>query len=186
MASDEELSKTLNRFASGLTTAVLAVLILWIGQTTFRHAAMLASVDEKLNDAKRQLEIVDQRQDGLRKQLDNLAAAALGNDRSQFTAKDGDALSAQVRQTEQSANELERRFVERLNGLELRLASLETEHQHSHEVAALQSEITQLRSDLTRTIAAQETQTAPQPQPQSSERFARGVPVFLPPTDSRR
>ncbi|HEX4415526.1 MAG TPA: hypothetical protein VH107_17980 [Lacipirellulaceae bacterium] len=184
MASDEELSRTLNRLAGGLITAVLVALILWIGQTTFRHAAILASLDEKLNDAKHQLEIVDQRQDGLRKQLDSLASAARDNDRSQFTAKDGDALSSLVRQAEQSANDLERRFVERLNGLELRVAALETQHQNSQEVAALQSEITQLRSDLTRTIAAQETQATQQPQ--SSERFARGVPVFLPPTDSRR
>ena len=183
MASGEELSSMLNRLTSGLITAALVGLILWIGQTTFRHTAVLASLDEKITDVKHQFEVVDQRQDGLRNQLDNLASATKDSDRSQFTAKDGDALVSQVRQAEQSVTELERKFVERLNGLELRLAALEAQHQHSQEVAALQSEITQLRSDLTRAAAVQEAQSPP---PQNGDRFARGMPVFLPPVDNRR
>ncbi len=183
MATNEDLSSTLNRLAGGLITAALVALILWIGQTTFRHTANLVSLDEKIVDVKHQFEVVDQRQDGLRKLVENFVATAKNSDRSQFTAKDGDALVAQVRQAEQSMTELERRFVDRLNSLELRLATLEAQHQHSQEVAALQSEITQLRSDLTRAAAVQEAQS---PSPQNNDRFARGLPVFLPPVDNRR
>jgi uncharacterized coiled-coil DUF342 family protein len=183
MASSEDLSSTINRLTGGLITAILIALVLWIGQTTFRHAAVLATLDERLNDVKHQFEGVDQRQDEMRKWAENVISDAKDSGRSQLTAKDGDALLFQVRQAEQSMTDLERKFVERLNGLELRLAALETQHQHSQEVAALQSEITQLRSDITRATVVQEAQSL---QPQNSERFARGVPVFLPPVDSRR
>jgi hypothetical protein len=184
MASSEDLSSTINRLTGGLITAILVALILWIGQTTFRHAAILASLDEKLSNVKHQFEDVDQRQDGLRNRLENVVADMKDSGRSQFTAKDGDALVAQVRQAEQSMAELERKFVERLNGLDLRLATLETQHQHSQEVAALQLEITQLRSDLTRATVVQEAQSTQQPQ--NGDRIARGMPVFLPPVDNRR
>jgi chromosome segregation ATPase len=183
MASSEDLSSTINRLTGGLITAALVALILWIGQTTFRHAAVLASLEEKISDVKRQCEVEDQRQDGLRKSLETLASQAKDTDRSQFTSKDGDVLVSQVRQAEQSMTELERRFVDRLSALELRLAALEAQHQHSQEVAALQSEITQLRSDLTRAATMQEAQSPP---PQNGDRFARGLPVFLPPVDNRR
>jgi predicted nuclease with TOPRIM domain len=183
MASSEDLSSTINRLTGGLITAILVALILWIGQTTFRHAAILTALDEKLNDVKHQFEIVDQRQEELRKQFENAISDAKDSSRSQFTAKDGDALVSQVRQAEQSMTDLERKFVERLNGLELRLAALETQHQHSQEVAALQSEITQLRSDITRATVVQEAQSQ---QTQTGDRFARGMPVFLPPVDNRR
>jgi hypothetical protein len=183
MSSNDELSNTVNRLTAGLITAILVALILWIGQTTFHQAAMLAALDEKLSNVTHQLEDVDQRQDGIRKWVDNLLAEVKDSGRSHLTAKDREVLEAQLRQTEQSTTELERKFVERLNGLELRLASLETQHQHSQEVAALESEITQLRSDLTRATAVQEAQSQ---QPQNNDRFARGVPVFLPPVDNHR
>ncbi len=173
----------MNRLSGGLITVVLVALMLWIGQTTFRHAASMATFDERLSEIKHQFEVVDQRQDSLRKQLDNVASEAKDSGRAQFTTRDGDAIVAQVRQAEQSLTDLERKFVERLTGLELRLAALETERQHSQQIAALQSEITQLRSDLTRATTVQEAQSQP---PQNSDRFARGVPVFLPPVDNRR
>jgi chlorite dismutase len=185
MESSDDLSSTLNRLSSGLVTLMLVALILWIGQTTFRHATVLATLDEKFSDAKHQFEVVDQRQDELRKWVEKSVADAKDSGRSQFTAKDGDALSSQVRQAEQSLNELERKFVERLSGLELRLAALEAQHQHSQDVAALQAEITQLHSDLTRVTAAQEIQNQQQQQ-QSNEHVARSMPVFLPPVDNRR
>ena len=89
--------------------------------------------------------------------------------RAQFTAKDGDKLVAQVRQAEQFTADLERKFIERLGVLDLKLATLETQHHGSQETAALKMEIAQLRGDLTRAVAiAQEVQYQ-----QSPERFAR-------------
>jgi hypothetical protein len=184
MDSNDDLASTLNRLSSGLVTLMLVALILWIGQTTFRHAAALATFDEKFSDAKHQFEVVDQRQDELRKWAEKTVANSKENGLSQLTAKDGDALASQLRQTEQSLTDLERKFVERLSGLELRLAAIEAQRQHSQEVAALQAEITQLRSDLTRVTAAQEIQN--QQQPQTGEHVARTMPVFLPPVDNRR
>ena len=107
------------------------------------------------------------------------------NSRAQFTAKDGDKLVAQVRQAEQFTADLERRFVERINALDLKLATLDAQRRDTQDVAALKMEIGQLRADLTRVVvAAQEAQA--QQQYQTGDRFARGTPVFLPPVDNRR
>lgn len=183
MASSDDMSTTINRFVGGLINVILGALILWVGQTTFRHAGILASVDEKFNGVNHKLEDVEKRQDGLKTWMTSAITEMKDASRVQFTAKDGDKLVAQVRQAEQFTAELERKFIERLSVLDLKLATLETQHQGSQETAALKMEIAQLRSDLTRAVAiAQEVQYQ-----QSPERFARGAaPVFLPPVDSRR
>ncbi len=115
--------------------------------------------------------------------LMNVISEMKDSSRTQFTAKDGDKLVAQVRQAEQFTADLERRFAQRINALDLKLATLEAQHHDSQDVAALRMEVTQLRSDLTRTAVAQESQNQ---QYQSGDRFARGAPVYLPPVDSRR
>jgi hypothetical protein len=182
MTDSDDMTTTINRLTSGLINAVLAALILWVGQTTFRHAGILAGVDEKLNNIKQQFEAVDQRQDGMRHWLENVVSEMKDSSRSQFTTRDGEKLTAQVRAAEQSTADLERKFVDRLNALDLKVATLATQHQDSQEVAALKIEISQLRSDLTRvTAVAQETTSL-----QSSEHVARAMPVFLPPVDTRR
>ena len=86
----------------------------------------------------------------MRKWLENVVTDMKDNNRSQFTLKDGDKLVAQVRQAEHSATELERRFAERLGALELKLSAFEATHRGSQEVAALQMEVAQLRSELAR------------------------------------
>jgi hypothetical protein len=184
MASNEDMTMTLNRLAGGLINVILGALILWVGQTTFRHAGILASVDEKLNSVNHQFEDVEKRQEGLKNWLQSAIIDMKDSTRSQFTAKDGDKLVAQVRQAEQVTADLERRFVERLNALDLKIATLETQHHDSQEVATLKMEITQLRTELTRAAVAQEVQY--QQQYQTGDRFARGTPVFLPPVESRR
>jgi hypothetical protein len=180
MASSDDMTTTINRLTGGLINAILGALILWVGQTTFRHAGVLASVDEKLNNVKHQFEDVDQRQESMKAWLQSAIADMKDSTRAQFTAKDGDKLVSQVRQSEQYTAELERKVAERIAALELKLATLETAHQGSQEVAALKMEISQLRTDLSRAAVAQEVQY------QSNDRFARGTPVFLPPVDNRR
>lgn len=180
MASNDDMTTTLNRLTGGLINAILGALILWVGQTTFRHAGILAGVDEKLNNVKHQFEDVDQRQVEMRKWLESVISEMKDSDRGQFTSKDGDKIIVELRQVEQFAADLERKLGERINALDLKLATLETQHQDSQHVAALKLEITQLRSDLSRAAVAPESPY------QVNERVARGTPVFLPPVDSRR
>ncbi|HEX3599645.1 MAG TPA: hypothetical protein VHU84_05845 [Lacipirellulaceae bacterium] len=182
MASNDDMTTTINRLTGGLINAILGALILWVGQATLRHAGILASMDESPNNVKHQFEDVDQRQDSMRKWLENVVSEMKDNSRSQFTAKDGDNLVNKLHQAEQSTAELERKFVDRLSALDLRLATLETQHRDSQEVAALKLEITQLRTEMSRPTVVQQQE----PQYQPSDRVARTVPVFLPPVDSRR
>jgi hypothetical protein len=178
MADSEEMKGTLERLGSSLTSAILGALILWVGQTTFRHAGILAGIDEKIVAINKQFVTVDQRQEGMRKWLESMVNQLKDSNRSQFTQSDGDKLATQVRQAEQSSAELERRFADRIAALDVKLTALETQHRDSQEVAALKMEIAQLRGDLTRAAVA-EAQN-------QGDRFARGNPVFLPPVEARR
>lgn len=180
MATGEEMNSTLERLGSSLTSAILGALILWVGQTTFRHAGILAGIDEKIVAINKQFTAVDQRQEGMRKWLESMVNDIKDRNRSQLTQTDGDKLASQVREAEQSSAELERRFADRIAALDVKLTALETQHRDSQEVAALKIEIAQLRGDLTRASVAQEMQG------HGGDRFARGNPVFLPPVEARR
>lgn len=180
MATDDGMSNTLGKLGNNLINAVLGGLILWVGQTAIRHEGTLAGVDEQIAAVHHQFEDVDKRQESMRKWLENVVNDIKDSNRSQFKLEDGDKLEAQVRQAEFTAMELERRFAERLSALEVKLASLETGHRGSQEVAALQMEVAQLRHELARAAVARQVQAEP------DERMARGAPVFLPPVDGRR
>ena len=175
------MTDKLDRLGGSLINAILGALILWVGQTTFRHAGVLAGVDEKLVAVKEQFEDIDKRHEGMRKWLESAVNDMKDNARSHFTLKDGDKLVAQVRQSELFTGDLERRFVERVNALDVKLTALEARTRDSQEATAMQLEVAQLRSELARmAVYAQQVQF------QSDDRFARGTPVFLPPVDHRR
>lgn len=180
------MPESVERIGSSLLNLVLGGVILWVGQTTFRHSGILATVDEKFLAVNQQFDEVDKRQEGMRKWLENVVNDMKDNTRVQFTAKDGDKLVGQVRQVEASATDLERRLVERIGSLESRLAALETRQNGSQEIAALQWQVVQLRDTLARTAAAQAAATLEGNYQGATERVARGAPVFLPPVDSRR
>jgi hypothetical protein len=180
MATGEDMSSTLGRLANSLINFILGGLILWVGQTAVRHEGVLAGVDEKIAAVNQQFVEVDKRQEGMRKWLENVVNDMKDNNRMQFTLKDGDELMAQVRQAELSATEVERRFSERLAAFEAKLSAFEATHRESREVAALQMELAHLRSELSRSVVAQQVQY------HSDDRFARGTPVFLPPVEARR
>jgi hypothetical protein len=180
MAAGEPMSSSLDRLGGSLINAVLGGLILWVGQTTVRHAGLLAGVDEKLAAVEQQFVDVEKRQEGMRKWLENVVNDMKDSNRAQFTLKDGDKLISQVRQAEVFVSELERRLAERLGALEIKLTALDTRHHDSQQVAALQIEVAQLRSELGRALLAQEVYQ------QSPDRVARGMPVFLPPVEGRR
>ncbi|HEX5471079.1 MAG TPA: hypothetical protein VFW73_04295 [Lacipirellulaceae bacterium] len=180
MMANNDSSNTLDRLGSSLTSAILGGLILWIGQTTFRHAGILASMDEKIVAINKQFSVVDQRQESMRKWLESVVGDIRDRNSSQFTQADGEKLATQVRLAEQSSVELERRFADRLSALDVKLAAIETERRDSKEVASLKMEIAQLRSDLNRACVARDAQSP------SGERYARETPAFLPPIETRR
>jgi hypothetical protein len=179
MAAGNNMASSLDKLGGSLINAVLGGLILWVGQTTVRHAGVLAGVEEKLAAINHQFVDVDKRQEGTRKWLENVVNDMKDSNRAQFTLKDGDKLVGQVRQAELTAADLERRVAERLAALEIKLAALETRHNEGQQLAAMQIEIAQLRAELGRAALAQSSQYHP------SERVA-GTPVFLPPVDGRR
>jgi hypothetical protein len=181
MPAGDDMSDKLDRLGGSLINAILGALILWVGQTTFRHAGVLAGVDEKLVAVKEQFDQVEKRHEGIRKWLESAVNDMKDNARTQFTLKDGDKLVTQVRQSELAAGELERRFAERLSALDLRLTALEARQSDSQVVASLHAEVVQLRHDLSHVAAY-----AQQAQLPYDERFARGAPVFLPPVSNRR
>jgi hypothetical protein len=181
MPAGSDMSDKLDRLGGTLINAILGALILWVGQTTFRHAGLLAGVDEKLVAIKEQFSDVEKRHEGIRKWLESAVSDMKDSARSQFTLKDGDKLVAQVRQSEMFASELERRLSERVAALDVRLAALEARQGDSREVAALHMEVAQLRNELVR--MASYVQQVPY---QADDRFARETPVYLPPVDHRR
>src|SRR4051812_50164186 len=117
MATGEEMHSTLDRLGSSLTSAVLGALILWVGQTTFRHAGILAGIDEKIVAVNKQFIAVDQRQEGLRKWLENMVSDIKDNNRAQFTQTDGDKLATLGRQGGATAGGLGRRLAGGAAGL---------------------------------------------------------------------
>jgi hypothetical protein len=181
MPAGDEMSDKLDRLGGSLINAILGALILWVGQTTFRHAGVLAGVDEKLVAVKEQFDAVEKRHEGMRKWLESAINDMKDSSRSQFTLKDGDKLVNQVRQSELAAGELERRFVGQLSDIDRRLTALEARQGDAQLVAALQLELAQVRNDVA-SVAAY----AQQIQFHTDDRFARGAPVFLPPVNSRR
>jgi hypothetical protein len=176
MAAGEEMTNMVDRLGGSLINAVLGGLILWVGQTAVRHEGVLAGIDEKMLAINQQFVDVDKRQESTRKWLESVVNDMKDSNRVHFTLKDGDKLGAQVRQAEQTASELERRIVERLSGLEVKLAALETQHRGTQDVAALQLQVAQLRGEVANACAV-----AQQVYYNSAERVARGTPVFLPP-----
>ena len=60
---ENRVPEVVDRLGGGLINLVLGALILWVGQTTFRHAGLLASVDQKFEGVGNQFDAVDQRHD---------------------------------------------------------------------------------------------------------------------------
>ena len=178
------MPESVERIGSSLLNLVLGGVILWVGQTTFRHSGILATVDEKFLAVNQQFTDVDKRQESMKKWIEAVVTELKDSNRSQFTAKDGEKLVAQVRQSDLATTDLERRVMAKLAELEARFAALEVAQRGSHEVASLQWEVAQLRDALSRATAAQQAANQ-QSAYQSADRVARGAPVFLPPVGDR-
>jgi len=169
----------IDKLGGSVMNLVLGALIVWVGQTTYQHAGVLAGLDDKFVNIDDSLTSVDKRYESLRKWLENVVTDIKDNNRSQFTAKEGDKVVSQIRKVEDSTVDLERKFTDRLNNLELKIVALQTGGQSSAQVAALQTEVAQLRfaiSQVSRGSDLQYQQAASVSQ----------QPVYLPPTTARR
>lgn len=181
MADGGDVTSMIDRLGGSLVNAVLGGLILWVGQTAVRHEGVLAGVDQKLTGVDQQFTDVEKRYDSLKRWLELAVNELKDSNRNNFTVKDGDKLTTQVRQSDQAAVELERRFQERLASLELKLAALESQTRGMQDVSVLQQQVAYLRAEVAGAATA-----ARQMQYGTPERVAQGPPVFLPPIDNRR
>lgn len=176
--------ESLDRVGGGLVNIILGALILWVGQTTYRHAGQLASIDQKFEGINQQFADVDKQYGSLKSWLEKVVTNIKDNNRSNFTKEDADKLAEQLRKLDVFASNVERRLTDRLTEVEVKLAALDSRHesrfQDSREIAALQMEVSQLRTALAQPITPT-TATY-----QTAERVVDRTPVYLPPVDARR
>ena len=168
----------IEKLGGSVMNLILGALIVWVGQTTYQHAGILAGLNSKMAAIDDNFADVDKRNDGLRNWLEKVVSDIKDNSRSQFTAKEGDKVVAQIRKTEEAAVDLERKMTERLNQLELKVVALQTGDQSRQQIAALEAEVAQLR-------LAMSQASYPSEPPSAATRVAQR-PVYLPPVSAQR
>ena len=171
--------RTIDRVSGGFVNAILGALILWVGQTTFRHAGELASVSERFDGVGHQFDAVDKRHESLRQRLEETLVQLNDRTRSRFTREDGDKIVFQIKEIDDQQTSFERQMLERLTGLQLKLIALETRGNSAQELASLRAEVGRLRAY----YASQwrDSDAYAQPIPTT----ASAIPVHLPPTTLR-
>ncbi len=100
----------LEKLGGSVVHLILGALIVWVGQTTYQHAGILAGLDDKLANIDDNFTGVDKRYESLRKWLENVVTDMKDTNRLQFTAKEGDKVVSQIRKVEDSAVDLERKI----------------------------------------------------------------------------
>lgn len=174
----------IDKLGGSVMNLVLGALIVWVGQTTYQHAGVLAGLDDKFVNIDDNFTSVDKRYESMRKWLENVVTDIKDNNRSQFTAKEGDKVVKQIHDVEGSTFELERKITDRLNNLELKIVALQTGSQTSQQVAALQAEVAQLRFAISQTSRDQgRLGSEAEYQPTAS---VAQQPTYLPPVSRRR
>jgi hypothetical protein len=172
--------KTIDRVGGSLVNVILGALILWVGQTTFRHAGLLASNNERFDSVGFQLSAVDERHERLRIRLEQLVSQISERTRSRFTREDADKLDQLIREIDDKQVVLERQIVERLTSLQLKILALETRDTSDREVAMLRAEVERLR-----VFASNRPAGVLAGYPQRAIPSGEGAPVHLPPTTQR-
>ncbi|MEM6798690.1 MAG: hypothetical protein AAF589_04180 [Planctomycetota bacterium] len=161
-----------DKLGGGLVNLVLGALILWVGQTTFRHAGMLAGIDQKYN-------AVESHHENLRARLDEHITELNERTRSRFTREDADKLRQQLTDMMLQVDSLERRMVERVTALQLKVIALETQRQDRGELARVNLELAQIRRQLQPASAASQWRG-------DGVGVARAQPAYLPGTQVTR
>jgi hypothetical protein len=172
--------RTIDRVGGSLVNVILGALILWVGQTTFRHAGLLASNNERFDSVGLQLNAVDERHERLRMRLEQVFSQTNERTRSRFTREDGDKLGLRIREVDDQQATLERQILDRLTSIQLKIIALETRDFSDREVAMLRAEVERLR-----TYIAHRPASVPAGYPASVASRADDAPVHLPPTTRR-
>jgi hypothetical protein len=172
--------RTIDRVGGSLVNLILGALILWVGQTTFRHAGLLASNKERFDSVGHQLKAVDDRHESLRDRLEQVFSQTNERTRSRFTREDGDKLGLRLREIEHQHVAFERQMVERLTSVQIKVIALETRDTSAHEIAMLRAEVDRLH-----TFIAQRPTGVLASYPNTVSSSANGGPVHLPPTIRR-
>lgn len=142
------MTRRAERAGGSLINIILGALILWVGQTTFQHAGILATVDQKFAAIEQRFVDVDKRHDSTRNWLEKVVAGIKEVNHSRFTNKDGEKLEKLIEIVDDHALELERQFAQRIQTLELKLVALEAKSSGFHNESELRWEIAQLRGAL--------------------------------------
>lgn len=129
------------KLGGSLVNVVLGALILWVAQATFQHSGELAGVDEKFDSLQAQ-------HDNVRDRLDSLMNAVSERTRSRFTAEDGDKLDTRINQTLDTVTNVERRLVERVTELQLKVIALQTQGVDQRELSRLRTDLERLHAGL--------------------------------------
>lgn len=168
-------SEAIDRFGGSLVNVILGALILWVGQTTFRHAGLLASVHERFDGVSLQFNAVDSRHDTLRERLEQVTSQTTERTRSRFTREDADKMAQRIKEIHEMHTDLERQLVDRVTSLQLKVIALETHGSDSQKVASLRAEVERLRARVVQ-----------QPTGYYSSASATTRPTYLPPVTQHR
>jgi hypothetical protein len=180
------MGEALEKLGGSVMNLVLGALIVWVGQTTFQHAGILASVSEKFENIDQQFVDIDKRQESLKKSLDLATAEMKESIHQQYTAKEGQKLDSEIRQMERTSMRQQQDFAQRIGELEIRLATLQTYGQNLQHITAMQAEITQLRFAMSQAAASAGIVSAPQEMRYQPATSVSQQPVYLPPVTGRR
>ena len=170
----------MDRVGGSLVNVILGALILWVGQTTFRHAGQLASINERFDGVGYQMKAIDDRHESVRLRLEQVVAQIGERTRSRFTREDAEKISAWIKDIDNQLGTFEREMLERLNHVQLKIIALETRDASAQEVAMLRAEVERLRASFPQRPLSTLTS---QVNPVSSN--AGGGPIHLPPTTRR-
>jgi len=173
--------RSMDRMGGSLINAILGALILWVGQTTFRHAGFLAGVDERFESVGLQFNAANGRHDALRERLEQAVSVTTDRTRSRFTREDGDKLVGQIKELDNLQAAFERQMLDRLTNIQLKVIAIETHGSNHLEVAALRAEVESLRAH----VAGPPGTAYPGFQNQPNN-IATGGPVYLPTVHQRR
>lgn len=141
VAGKEAINVEIEKLSGGFMNAILGGLIFWVAQTTFHHSGELAGINQKFDGISTQHENLQVRLDGIMSDLDDRTQA-------RFTSQDGDKLYKKVEIASDFANNLERRFCDRLTSLQLKIIALETHGVDQMEIVRLRDDIDRLQATL--------------------------------------
>ncbi|MEO1496886.1 MAG: hypothetical protein AAFV43_07020 [Planctomycetota bacterium] len=129
------------KIGNGLVNVVLGALILWVAQTTFHHSGELAAVDQKFDGVMVQT-------DNVRSRVDHVMDELNTRTQSRFTSEDGEKLASDVGDLASLVASLERRLVDRMTELHLKVIALETQSIDHHEIVQLRTDLERIQAGI--------------------------------------